>query len=114
MLPAPQMLSTDYPAGMQLDQFLNQRQSDAGALVGAALHSLDPVKTLKKHGSSFSGMLQPVSWTDNTAAPSATPTCTAMPPSNVYLKALETRLRTISPTYPDQHRRARGGAGSLP
>ena len=60
-------------------------------------------------GSSPSGMPVPVSRTVSTACPPSARTATAISPSKVNLKALETRLRTI---FSHMSRSTKTGSGN--
>ena len=54
VLPSPSMLSTLNRSAVELDQFLHQRQPDAGALVRAAAALFDAVEALE-HARQFLG-----------------------------------------------------------
>ena len=82
---------------MQLDQLLHQRQADAGALVRAAARALDAVEALEQarqlvRRDADAGVADRQF---QRASPSLARSATAISPSNVNLKAFESRLRTI-------------------
>ena len=83
-------------AAVQLDQLLHQRQPDAAAFVGAAPRVLDPVEPLEQPGHLLGGDARAgVPHPQFGAASPARRSVTAISPSKVNLKALESRLRTI-------------------
>ena len=76
---------------MQLDQFLHQRQPDAASFVSSAASVLDPVEALEQPRQLFGGDARAgVAHAQLDAALRLERSETAISPSKVNLKALET------------------------